>query len=405
MASVGRPRRVLIIVQNLPVPFDRRVWLEATSLAKAGYQVSVICPKLKGFNESFETLEGVDIYRYALPLDPKSRLGFVGEYGLALLSTFLKSFRVAFRGKGFDVIHACNPPETYWMLGLFWRLFGKRFLFDHHDLSPELYEVKFGRRRGAFPTLLRLFEKTTFKVASVAIATNESHRRVAIERGGMSPEHVYVVRSGPDLERFHVYPPDPKWKRGKDYLVAYLGEIGEQDGVDWLVRGMKILRDDLGRDDVHCVFIGGGTYRDDVIAQAGVVGVADVCTFTGIVSDEVLCRILSSADLAVDPVPKNSWSDKSTMNKIMEYMYFGLPIVGFDLAEARVSAGDAGNYVASNSEHDLAERISELLDDPEVRQEMSRYGQGRLRSELAWEHSVPHLLAAYEDVFSHLRHS
>jgi glycosyltransferase involved in cell wall biosynthesis len=400
MAFAGRARRVLVIVQNLPVPFDRRVWLEATTLSKAGYQVSVICPKMKGFNESRETFEGIEIYRYRQPFDPKSRLGFVAENLLALVSTFLLTLRVAVSGRGFDVIHACNPPETYWTVGVFWKLFGKRFLFDHHDLSPELYEVKFGAGPGSLlRSILLLLEKATFKVADVGIATNESHKRVAVERGGMQEDRVFVVRSGPDVGRFTVYPSETSYKQGKQHLIAFLGEMGSQDGVDLLVRALRLLRDEFGRDDFHCVLIGGGTHRDELMAEAQRLGVADLCTFTGVVSDEELCRVLSSADVGVDPVPKNDWSDRSTMNKIMEYMYFGLPIVAFDLAEAKVSAQDAALYADSGSEHDLAAKLDELLADAAKREQMSAYGRKRLRDQLAWEHSVPGLLAAYNRIF------
>ena len=241
MASAGeRRRRVLIIVQNLPVPFDRRVWLESTTLQRSGYDVSVICPKMKGFNESSETIEDVDIYRYAMPLDPEGRLGFIAENLLALIRTFLLTFQVAWRGCGFDVIHACNPPETYWTVGLFWRLFGKRFIFDHHDLSPELYRVKFGVDSGGFlESMLFKLEKATFKVARVAIATNDSHKRIAVERGGMAEDRVFVVRSGPDTARFRAFPPDPSWRKGKEHLIAFLGEMGKQDGVELLIRALE----------------------------------------------------------------------------------------------------------------------------------------------------------------------
>jgi glycosyltransferase involved in cell wall biosynthesis len=399
MASAGRPRRVLIIVQNLPVPFDRRVWLEATTLTRAGYVVSVICPKMKGFNLSFERVEGVDIYRYVMPFDPESKVGFIAENLWALVRAFLLSFRVAWRGRGFDVIHACNPPETYWVLGLFWRAFGTRFLFDHHDLSPELFRVKFGGKEGGIlHSALLLLEKLTFKTADVSIATNGSHKRIAIERGGMAPERVFIVRSGPDLGRFRAFPPDPAWKRGKDYLIAFLGEMGEQDGLGILIDALVRLKE--ARTDFHCVLIGGGTQRLAIMADAEKKGVADLCTFTGVVSDEDLCRILSSADVGVDPVPLNDWSDKSTMNKVMEYMYFGLPVVAFDLAEARVSAQDAAVYAASGSAESLAGHISDLLDDSDRRVRLSEIGGRRLREELAWEHSAPHLLAAYECLFT-----
>jgi glycosyltransferase involved in cell wall biosynthesis len=396
MASAGRPRRVLIVVQNLPVPFDRRVWLEATTLARAGYRVSVICPKAKGFNRSFEELEDVHIYRYGLPVDAQGTLGFVAEFLWCFVRTAMKTVRVAVTGRGFDVLHVCNPPETYWPLGRFWKRLGRRFLFDHHDLSPEMFQAKFGSGHGSAVAALRWLERRTFQAADLVITTNESHKRIASERGGVPPGDVYVVRSGPDLERLSRYPPDPAWRKGKRHLIVYLGEICNQDGVDHLIRVVKLLRDELGRDDIHCVLVGGGPHQPSIKAYAEEIGVADLCTFTGRVSDEDLCRILSSADVGVDPDPKNDWLDKNTMNKVMEYQYFGLPIVGYDLTENRVSAGPAGLFATPNREAELADRIVELLDDPARRREMGRVGRERVHSVLAWEHSAPVLLAAYD---------
>jgi glycosyltransferase involved in cell wall biosynthesis len=400
MASAGNGRRVLIIVQNLPVPFDRRVWLEATSLTEAGCAVSVICPKAKGYTASFERLEGVDIHRYGLPIDAHGALGFVAEFAWCFLRSFMKSVRVALAGPGFDVIHACNPPETYWLLAWFWRLFGKRFLFDHHDLSPEMYVAKFGRDSGLMYQGLLFLERMTFRSADVVITTNESHKRIAEARGGLAPERVFVVRSGPDVARFKVYDPDSTWKRGKPFLLVYLGEMCKQDGVDHLVRAVRILREDLQRDDLLAIFMGGGPQQPLIKAYADEQSVGDLCTFTGRVSDDNLCRILSSADVAVDPDPKTAWSDKSTMNKIMEYMFFGLPIVCYDLTEHRVSARDAALYVQGNSERALADGINVLLDDPARRARMAQYGAERVREKLVWQHSVPPLLAAYDTIFA-----
>lgn len=399
-ASVGRGRHVLIVVQNLPVPFDRRVWLESTTLSNAGYQVSVICPKGKGFDKSFECLEGTNIYRYSLPFDAQNSLGFFLEFAWCFLRTFLISIKVAVRGGVFDAIHACNPPDTYWLLALFWRTFGTRFLYDHHDLSPEMYTAKFGRSDGLLHWGLLFLERMTFRTADHVISTNESHKAIAVERGGKKPDDVSVVRSGPDLTRLKKYPPDESWKNGRKHVIVYLGEICEQDGVDHLVRAVKTLRDQIGRDDVHCVMVGGGPHQPAIAAYAEKAGVADFCTFTGRVSDDELCKILSSADLGVDPDPKNDWSDKSTMNKIMEYMFFGLPIVAYELQENKFSAQNAAVYAKSNCEQSLAEKISRLLDNPEQRAEMSRYGMDRLRNRLSWEHSAPVLLKAYDRLLS-----
>jgi glycosyltransferase involved in cell wall biosynthesis len=280
------------------------------------------------------------------------------------------------------------------------RLFGKKFLFDHHDLSPEMYLAKFERPSRVVHRLLLFLERRTFRVADVVITVNESHRRIALDRGGVAAEDLFTVRSGPDLSRLTVHPPDPAWRGGKRHQVVYLGEICKQDGVDHLIRALQILRQELGRDDVHCVVVGGGPHQPAIRSYAAELGVSDICTFTGRVSDDDLCRILSSADVAVDPDPKNSWSDHSTMNKVVEYMHFGLPVVGYELEENKVSAGEAGLFAEPNRERDLARCIDELLDDPARREEMGRLGRERVRTALAWEYSVPALLAAYERLFS-----
>jgi glycosyltransferase involved in cell wall biosynthesis len=323
----------------------------------------------------------------------------MAEFAWCWMRTLGMSLRVAIRGPGFDVIHACNPPDTYWLLGRLWKVFGKRFVFDHHDLSPEMFEAKFGNRTVLRSALLFL-ERMSFRTADVSIATNESHRRVAIERGGMDPDRVFVVRSGPDLGRLVVHPPEETWRRGAKHVLVYLGEMCEQDGVDYLVRAVQHLRDDFQRKDVHCVFVGGGPHQEEIKAYAAECGVMDLCTFTGRVSDDVLCRVLSSADIAIDPDPKTPWSDQSTMNKIMEYMFFGLAIVCFDLTENRFSAQDAALYAEANDARSLARSILELLDDPERRARMARFAQRRVREELAWRYSVPPLLTAYEVALS-----
>lgn len=389
-------KRVLIIVQNLPVPFDRRVWLEATSLTEAGYAVTVICPKLRGYNKGYEQLEGVDIFRYALPIQAgTSKLGFVFEFAWAWAMTALLSLRVALFGRGFDVIHACNPPETYWLLGWMWKRAGKRFLFDHHDLSPEMYSAKYGERGGMIYRALLALERFTFRTADVVITTNESHRQIAIERGGVSPDRVFVVRSGPDLSRFVRTESDPRWRAGREHAIAYLGDINSQDGVDGLVRVMRFLREDFGREDVHCVVIGSGPHWEQVKNLAVDLGVSGLMTFTGFVSDSELCTILSSVDAGIDPVPRNDWSERSTMNKIVEYMYFGLPVVAYDLSETRRSAGEAGIYAHSDEEKALAEAVVELLSDDERRIYMGEVGSARIENQLAWQYSIEPLLAAY----------
>ena len=395
-------RRVLYVLQGLPVPFDRRAWLHATTLAKNGYAVSFICPKGRGFDQSREELDGVDIYRYWRPVEGEGKLGFIAESLWCFFATFLLSLRVAMAGRGFDILHICNPPEIYWPIAWFWRAFGKVFIWDHRDLSPELAEAKFGKS-GFILRILHWLEKLSFGAAQIVVATNESYRQVAIARGGKKPEDIFIVRSAPSLAKFKLYEPDPSYKNGKPHLILYLGEMGPQDGVDNLIRTLRVLRDDFDRRDFHCVLIGGGTYQPTAAAYAEAIGVGHMCSFTGIVSDEVLCRILSSGDVAIDPLPKNGWSDRSTMNKVLEYMFFGLPIVVGELAEARVSADAAALYVEPGSARAMAEGIATLLDDPARRRTMGAFGQERLRNALAFEYSVPNLLAAYDAAWAKVR--
>jgi len=396
----GTGRRVLIVVQNLPVPFDRRVWLEATTLADHGYAVSVICPQARGCTAARETIDGVDIYRYPLPFEAGNAIGWIAEFVWCFVATALLSIRVAVRGRGFDVLHACNPPETYVVLGKLWRPFGKRFLFDHHDLSPEMYLAKGGRAGSALHRGLLALERLTLRNADVVITTNESHARLEHERGGVPEGSSIVVRSGPNLAKFRRTDPDPSLKQGRRHLLAYLGVIGDQDGVDHLVRAMLALRRG-GREDVHCLVIGDGPHFPAIRKLATELGVDDLITFTGFVRDvDELCRLLSSADLGVVPDPRTEWSDRSTLNKVVEYMYFGLPVVSYELTETKVSAGGAARFAESDDVDDLAATIAALLDDPAERARMGAIGAERVRSELAWEHSIPHLLEAYDRAFA-----
>ena len=376
-------RRILILVENLPSPFDRRVWQEATTLRDAGYGVSIVCPTGKGCEKKFESIDGIDIWRYDLPHEAEGALGYLIEYSAALAWSFFLSLKIKF-----DVIHACNPPDLFFLIGGFWKLFGKKFLFDHHDANPELYEAKFGRR-GAFYELLCLFEKLTFRTADVSIATNESYKRIAITRGGMDPDKVFVVRSGPSLERMKVVPPA---KKPRKYLVGYVGVMGKQEGIDLLLRSVTCLK----RQDVHFILVGGGTSLEEMKALARELGVADSVTFTGRVPDAELLAVLNAADVCVNPDVANEMNDISTMNKIMEYMALGKPIVQFDLAEGRFSAQDASLYARRNDPEDFARKIGELLDDPEKRRAMGEYGRRRVVEQLEWRHEAPRLLAAYE---------
>ncbi len=392
-ASPGK-WRVLIIVENLPCPFDRRVWQEALALRAQGHAVSIICPKGRGYDKGHEVLEGVHIYRHALPVEANSALGYGLEYALSLLMEFGLAIRVALT-RGFDVIHACNPPDTIFLIGRFFKVFGKRFIFDHHDINPELYEAKFGRRDVWYRLLCRL-ERWTFDTADVSIATNESYRRIAIERGHMSPTRVFVVRSGADLTRVRALPARAELRRGKAYLVGYVGVIGKQEGLDLLLQAVAHLRRELNRNDVHFVIVGDGTELAAIRELSRQLAVDDCVEFTGRIPDAALWEIMSTADVCVNPDRANEMNDKSTMNKILEYMALGKPIVQFDLTEGRFSAGEASLYARPNDVADFAMKLGELLDDPERRATMGAIGRQRVEGGLAWHHQIPRLLEAYE---------
>ncbi len=397
MESVGKEKKVLIIVENLPLPFDRRVWQEAQTLVRGGYQVCVICPKAKGYEKGYELLNGVHIYRHPLPIEAHSALGYALEYGIALLMEFILAWRVLLT-RGFDVIHACNPPDTIFLIGRFFKLLGKKFLFDHHDINPELYEAKFGRRDFFYKLMLQL-ERQTFNTADVTIATNESYKRIAIERGGMSPAKVFVVRSGPDLSRLKIGPPIEGLKKGRKYLVGYVGVMGKQEGIDYLLKSAQYITYEIGRKDIHFGLVGGGTSLDEMRRYASELGVDDCVTFTGRVPDQDLLDMLNTADVCVNPDIANAMNDKSTMNKIMEYMALGKPIVQFDLKEGRFSAERASLYAKKNDYIDFAIKIVELLDDPKKRKSMGEFGRKRVNDELAWLHEEKKLLAAYDELW------
>jgi len=398
-ASAGKVRRVLILVENLPSPFDRRVWQEATTLHANGYVVSIICPTGKGYEKHYEKIDGIHIYRYDLPLEGEGARGYAMEYSVALWHTFRLAWKVR-REVGFDLVHACNPPDLLFLIGAFFKLFFRtRFVFDHHDINPELYEAKFGRR-DFFWRLMVLFERLTFKTADVSIATNESYRRIAIERGGMNPANVFVVRSGPMLDRLRIVPPVEALKCGHPFLVGYVGVMGKQEGIDLLLRAVHYLVVDMGRADVHFGLVGGGTSLEEMKAMAVDLGIADYVTFTGRVPDQDLLEMLNTADVCVNPDVANEMNDKSTMNKIMEYMALGKPIVQFDLTEGRFSAQDASLYATKNDPADMARKISELLDDAARRQKMGEFGRRRVEDVLEWRYEAPKLLAAYDAAWS-----
>jgi glycosyltransferase involved in cell wall biosynthesis len=384
---------VCIIVENLPVPFDRRVWQEARSLREAGYRVSVICPKGSGFESSHETLDGIEIYRHWI-WQASTPAGYLFEYAWALAAEFFLALVVYARSR-FRILHACNPPDTIFLIALFFKLCGVRFIFDHHDLNPELYEAKFGRK-GLRYRLVCLAERLTFRTADICIATNESYREVATTRGGVRRERTFVVRSTPDLEGIIRGVPRPELKQGKKHLVVYLGVMGPQDGLDLLLESIDWIIGQKHRDDALFVLIGAGSETPRLRAMAAQKKLESVVKFTGRIPAPELAAYLSTADIGVAPDPSNPMNDKSTMNKIFEYMAFGLPVVLYDLTEGRRSAGDAALYARPNDAQDLATKILQLLDSDSLRREMGRLGRRRIEEQLNWDIDKKELLRAYE---------
>lgn len=393
-----RPRKVLLIVENQAVPFDDRVWKEAQALRDHGYQVTVICPTAGRYPAGYELLEKVHIYRYPMLWEGSGALGYAFEYFWAILCQMLLAFWVFVR-RGFGVIQGCNPPDTIFLVAWPFKVFGVGYIFDHHDVCPELYESKYARRDMAYRILWRL-ESLTFATAKVTIATNQSYKELAIRRGGMKPENVFVVRNGPDLDRFRAVAPKPELKQGKKFLIGYVGTMEAQDGLDLLIDVAAILRD-AGRCDLHFTCVGGGTQLKRLRQMVVDKGLEEWIDFTGRVPFETLMGVLSTADLCVNPDPPCPLNDISTMIKIMEYMALGKPMVAFDTREGRFSAGEACLYAEGpNPQADFAAKILHLLDHAEERERRGAIGRNRVESELAWKYSVPHLLAAYEKAFS-----
>jgi glycosyltransferase involved in cell wall biosynthesis len=384
---------ICIIVENLPVPFDRRVWQEAQALHEEGFRVSIICPKGRGFEKPRELLEGIEIYRHSI-WEASGPFGYLLEYSWALTVEFFLALRIYSRTR-FRILHAANPPDTIFLIGWAFKLFGVRFIFDHHDLNPELFEAKFSKR-GFFYRLVCLVERLSFRAAAVSIATNESYREIAHTRGGMKPERVFVVRSSPDLKNIRRGPARPELKDGKTFLVAYVGVMGPQDGLDLLLESIEQIVKHQNRRDTLFVLMGSGTELPRLKAIAAQKSLSDWVKFTGRIPDDELATYLSTADVCVAPDPANPMNDKSTMNKIMEYMAYGRPVVLYDLTEGRRSAGDAALYGRPNDPKDFAEQVMKLLDSEPLRRELGERGRKRIEESLNWDIEKKALLAAYE---------
>jgi glycosyltransferase involved in cell wall biosynthesis len=385
--------RVLILVENLPVPFDRRVWQEACALRDAGHQVTVICPQMRGYTQPEEVLEGIQIYRHWISGEANSVGGFVSEYASALWGEFRCALK-AWRRGGFDVIHLCNPPDLLFLVALPFKLLGGvKVIFDVHDLWPEMFEAKFGRR-GLMYWAVRIAERCTLALANVVIATNQSVLRAVKERGKLRDDRAFVVRTAPNRMKTTAEP-DESLRAGKKHLVGYIGVMGNADGVDYLVRAADHIVKMRQRTDVQFLLMGSGPEHAELLKLRDQLCLQEHIRMPGRVSDEFLCRALRSIDLGVACDPINAYNDHCTMNKVLEYMAFAKPIVMFGTVEGRFSAGDGAVYVMENSAEQLGDAILTLLDDESRRQTLAAAGHTRLTQELNWERSVEQLLAAY----------
>jgi glycosyltransferase involved in cell wall biosynthesis len=390
----ARRRRALILVEDLPVPFDRRVWNEARTLHDAGWRVTVVCPRGTGARRWHERIDGIEIFRYPLPTTAAGLLAHALEYAVAIPATLLLSL-LAWRGKRFEVVHACNPPDFLFPIGGLFRVLGSAFVYDQHDLAPEVYLAQGGRAGGLVHRFLLRCERATYRLADAVLSTNGSYRRFAMERGGVAAERVHVVRSAPDPQRLFRVEPDAGLRGGRAHLVAYLGTMGPQDGVDGFVDAAAAVerrRPGLAK----FVAMGGGNQLEPLRADVERRGLASAIDFTGRVPDEMVRTVLSTADVGVSPDPQNGFNEFCTMNKTLEYMAIGLPVVAYDLEETRVSAGDAAEYARPNDPEALADAILGLLDDPERRRAMGEAGRRRIAAELSWRASAEHLREAYE---------
>jgi glycosyltransferase involved in cell wall biosynthesis len=389
--SSFQKKHILIIVENLPVPFDRRVWQEATTLHENGANVSIICPKMKDYTTSYEVLNGIEIYRHSLPLEARGAFGYFMEYSTAIFWEFFLSWKIYFK-KRFQVIHGCNPPDLIFLVALSFKIFGVKYVFDHHDINPELYLAKFNKK-GFFYRMMILFERLTFGTADFSIATNESYKEIAIRRGKMDENNVQVIRSGPKLDRLKLLPPDSQFFRGRKYLVGYVGVIGEQEGIDLLLDSIEFIVSK--RKDIHFAIVGGGSDLEKMKQLSIRMDLNDSVDFYGRVPDDLMIAILNSSDICVNPDKPTEMNNLSTMNKIMEYMALKKPIVQYDLKEGRFSAQEASLYAICGDTIDFAKKIMQLIDNPELRSRMGTFAYQRVLNELSWDYEKEKLVAFY----------
>ncbi|MBI4165358.1 MAG: glycosyltransferase family 4 protein [Acidobacteria bacterium] len=395
MASRAQPHGtpILMIVENLPVPFLRRTWQAACALRDAGYRVSVISPKGRGHDSSYEKLDGIEIYRHKV-YEGSGVAGYLIEYAGAIAAEFWLALKIYWRTR-FRVLHVGNPPDFLFVIGLFFRLFGVRFIYEFLDLNPELYLVKFGRRGLIYRTLC-YFERCSFRSAHAVLAANESYRAIAMERGSVPPERAFILLGTPQPESIRIQPPRAELKEGRAFLVVYLGVMGPQDGVDLLLTSIDHITRVRGRRDIFFAIIGTGTEASRLRTLATEKGLDEHLRFTGLISDDDLADYLSTGDVCVAPDPSNPMNDRCTMTKVLEYMSYGRAFVQFDLPQGRITAGDAAVYARPNDPIDFAEQVLKLIDSEPLRRELGARGRKRIEETLNWKNAKRQLLAAYQ---------
>lgn len=392
-------KKITIVVENLPVPFDRRVWQESLSLKEAGAEVTIICPKTKAFSLEYEELDGIRIYRHTL-IEANRTLDYLKEYLSALYHESRLLWKVFRKHGKQDVIHACNPPDLIFIAALPFFLFTKcKFLFDHHDINPELWIAKFGKKGLGYKAML-LVERLTYFFAKHAIVTNESYKEIAITRGKKSPQDITIVRSGPDLTKLKIGDSKPEVKNGFKYLVGYIGVMGKQEGIDLLLQSIQYIIKEKKRSDIRFCLMGGGPALEELRELNKKLELDKFVVFPGRVSNEYLADVLNTADVCVNPDVPSEMNDKSTMNKIMEYMAFGKPIVQYTLKEGMFSAREASLYAKNTDTTDFAEKILWILENPEQAHAMGAFGRNRVEKELCWEFEKPKLINAYKKILN-----
>jgi len=384
-----------MIVENYSVPFDRRVWREARALKDAGCQVRVLCPKTPDNPEPYSLIEGIEIFRFPMYFSSGTALGYSLEYTNFLIFSLFYTFYI-FLIRGFNVIHVSNPPDLLWIIALPFKLLGVRFIYDQHDLVPETFRSKFpGKENHLITKILLVLEKISYKLADAVIVTNMSYYSTALRRGKIKAEKIFIVRNGPDLREFTPLPPNESWKFGHRYLCAFIGVMGRQDGVDKIIQAAKYIIQESGRTDIGFILIGKGEEYQRLIDMTNELGLSEHVKFTGRVDDPTAIEILCTSDVCLAPDPPGPLNDVSTMNKVMEYMALGKPIVSFDLKETKFSARDASVYVKGDSPVEFAKGILYLLEDDDLREKMGEYGRKRVKEQLRWEKQIENLYSTY----------